>query len=35
VVAPDVAGCLQLWDALSRDGMAAFVDAHPELVSAR
>jgi len=27
------AGCAQLWDALARDEMAAFVDAHPELVS--
>jgi LCP family protein required for cell wall assembly len=35
VVAPDLAGCAQLWDALAHDEMAAFVDAHPELVSAR
>ena len=33
-VAPaEDAGCAQLWDALAHDEMAAFVDAHPELVS--
>ena len=33
VAPPEDAGCAQLWDALARDEMAAFVDAHPELVS--
>jgi LCP family protein required for cell wall assembly len=33
VVAPDLTGCAQLWDALAHDEMAAFVDAHPDLVS--
>jgi LCP family protein required for cell wall assembly len=32
-VQPDEAGCSQLWDALAHDEMAAFVDAHPDLVS--
>jgi LCP family protein required for cell wall assembly len=33
-VAPiEDAGCAQLWDAIARDEMAAFVDAHPELLS--
>ena len=32
-VHPDADGCAQLWDALARDEMPAFVAAHPEWVS--
>jgi LCP family protein required for cell wall assembly len=32
-VHPDADGCAQLWDALARDDMPAFVAAHPEWVS--